>query len=110
VQRFFLDGLRNKVSRSQESWRGCQVEYLKGIDVRLIEFAVTVRMIESCDMTTPLQGTKLFAPAARAQLVHRPRLLERLQAIQLPGCKALVISAPAGSGKSTLVIQCLASQ
>ena len=67
-------------------------------------------MIESCDMTTALQGTKLFAPAARARLVHRPRLLERLRAIQSPGCKALLISAPAGSGKSTLVIQWLASQ
>jgi LuxR family transcriptional regulator, maltose regulon positive regulatory protein len=61
-------------------------------------------------MTTLLQRTKLFAPAARARLVHRPRLLERLQAIQSPGCKALLISAPAGSGKSTLVIQWLASQ
>jgi len=60
-------------------------------------------------MTTPLQRTKLFAPAARAQLVERPRLMERLNAIQSPACKAVLISAPAGSGKTTLVIQWLAS-
>lgn len=61
-------------------------------------------------MTTPLQKTKLFAPAARARLVARTRLLERLNAIQTPGYKAALISAPAGSGKTTLVIQWLVSQ
>ncbi|HSL45388.1 MAG TPA: LuxR C-terminal-related transcriptional regulator [Anaerolineales bacterium] len=61
-------------------------------------------------MTISLQRTKLFPPAARAQLVERPRLLERLNAIQSPGCKAVLISAPAGSGKTTLVSQWLAEQ
>lgn len=67
-------------------------------------------MIESSDMTTPLQRTKLFAPAARAQLVERPRLIERLNAVCSSGCKAALILASAGSGKSTLVIQWLATQ
>jgi LuxR family transcriptional regulator, maltose regulon positive regulatory protein len=61
-------------------------------------------------MTTPLQRTKLFAPAARARLVDRPRLMERLDAVYSPGSKAVIISAPAGSGKTTLANQWLASQ
>ncbi|HEX2979253.1 MAG TPA: AAA family ATPase, partial [Anaerolineaceae bacterium] len=56
-----------------------------------------------------LQRTKLFAPSARTRLVERPQLLERLNQIQSPGYKAALISAPAGSGKTTLVIQWLAS-
>jgi len=67
-------------------------------------------MIESKDMTTSLQRTKLFAPAARAKLVERPRLIERLNAVCSSGCKAALILASAGSGKSTLVIQWLATQ
>lgn len=48
-----------------------------------------------------LLTTKLYAPAPRAALVARPRLLARLDA-GLAG-KLTLISAPAGFGKTTLV-------
>ncbi|MGD8624706.1 MAG: LuxR C-terminal-related transcriptional regulator [Anaerolineae bacterium] len=49
----------------------------------------------------PLLQTKLYVPPRRAELVPRPRLIERLNA----GLdrKLTVISAPAGFGKTTLV-------
>jgi len=49
----------------------------------------------------PLLQTKLYAPPPRPELVSRPRLIERLNA----GfhCKMILISAPAGFGKTTLV-------
>lgn len=52
-------------------------------------------------MPQTLLATKLYFPPARPALVKRPRLVERLQA-GLRGPLTL-ISAPAGSGKSTLV-------
>lgn len=61
-------------------------------------------------MITPLQKTKLFVPTSRTRLVERPRLLGRLNEILKPGYKVALISAPAGSGKTTLVIQWLANQ
>jgi LuxR family maltose regulon positive regulatory protein len=48
-----------------------------------------------------LLATKLIVPPARAQLVLRPRLFERLEA-GLRG-KLTLIAAPAGFGKTTLV-------
>jgi LuxR family maltose regulon positive regulatory protein len=52
-------------------------------------------------MTTPLLTTKLYFPTARASLVARPRLVERLQAgLQGP---LTLLSAPAGSGKTMLL-------
>lgn len=52
-------------------------------------------------MTTPVLVTKLFIPSARADLVQRHALVERLN------CdldrKLTLISAPAGFGKTTLV-------
>jgi len=45
--------------------------------------------------------TKLFCPPARATLVSRPRLVERL-VLGLHGALVL-ISAPAGYGKTTLL-------
>jgi LuxR family maltose regulon positive regulatory protein len=53
----------------------------------------------------PLLKTKLYIPPARADLVERPRLLERLNAGL--GGKLTLISAPAGFGKTTLVTQWL---
>src|SRR5689334_11979629 len=47
-----------------------------------------------------LLATKLFVPSARANLVPRPRLFDRLQR-GLQG-KLTLISAPAGFGKTTL--------
>jgi LuxR family maltose regulon positive regulatory protein len=59
--------------------------------------------------TYPLLQTKLHTPPVRAELVTRPRLLERLNAglgqNQGAGCKLTLISAPAGFGKTTLVAE-----
>lgn len=52
-------------------------------------------------LTNLLLATKLSVPPARAQLVSRPRLFERLE-IGLKG-KLTLIAAPAGFGKTTLV-------
>jgi len=56
-------------------------------------------------MTTPLLTTKLFIPSTRPELVHRTRLIERLN----KGLhrKMTLISAPAGFGKTTLVTEWL---
>jgi LuxR family maltose regulon positive regulatory protein len=52
-------------------------------------------------LSSNLLATKLFVPPARATLVARPRLLDRLQH-GLQG-KLTLISAPAGFGKTTLL-------
>src|SRR5829696_3608316 len=49
----------------------------------------------------PLLLTKLSVPSARASLVSRPRLSERLE--EGLGGKLTLVSAPAGFGKSTLL-------
>jgi ATP/maltotriose-dependent transcriptional regulator MalT len=52
-------------------------------------------------VTTSLLATKLYFPAARLNLVSRPRLVARLQAgLQGP---LTLLSAPAGSGKTMLL-------
>ena len=51
--------------------------------------------------TPDLLATKLNVPPARAQLVVRPRLFERLE-VGLQG-KLTLIAAPAGFGKTTLL-------
>jgi LuxR family maltose regulon positive regulatory protein len=58
-------------------------------------------------MGTPLQKTKLYFPTVRPKLVERPRLLERLSAIRAEGCRLVLICAPAGSGKTTVMVQLL---
>jgi LuxR family maltose regulon positive regulatory protein len=50
-----------------------------------------------------LLATKLFIPPTRPELVHRPRLIERLNASARPNCKLTLISTPAGFGKTTLI-------
>jgi LuxR family maltose regulon positive regulatory protein len=50
-------------------------------------------------MTGPLVETKLFSPAPRPGMVARPRLDDRLS----HGGRLVLISAPAGFGKTTLV-------
>jgi LuxR family maltose regulon positive regulatory protein len=55
----------------------------------------------------PVRATKLRAPVARRQLVPRPRLTERLSNGPLP--RLILVSAPAGFGKTTLLTQALAS-
>ncbi len=54
--------------------------------------------------TVTLVGTKVTAPTPPVQLVRRSRLEDALSAgIGDPGVRVVVVSAPAGSGKSTLV-------
>lgn len=58
-------------------------------------------------MATPILATKLYIPALRSQVVARPRLIERLN----DGLtrKLTLVSASAGSGKTTLVSEWVAS-
>jgi LuxR family maltose regulon positive regulatory protein len=52
-------------------------------------------------MSAPLLMTKLYIPPARPELVTRPRLLEQLN--QGLASKLILVSAPAGFGKTTLL-------
>ncbi len=54
-------------------------------------------------MPTPVLATKLFVPALRAQVVPRPRLLERMRDGLGSGRRLTLVSAPAGFGKTTLL-------
>jgi len=53
------------------------------------------------EMAMPLLTTKLYVPRARAELVSRPRLTERLN--EGVTRKLTLVSAPAGFGKTTLL-------
>ncbi len=61
-------------------------------------------------MKFTIQKTKLYLPSPRAQLVDRPRLLQQLDKLRSPSHPVGLISAPAGSGKTTLVLQWLMKQ
>jgi LuxR family maltose regulon positive regulatory protein len=52
-------------------------------------------------MTTPLLQTKLFKPRPRPNLVRRPHIIEKLK--EGLARKLILVSAPAGYGKSTLL-------
>ena len=52
-------------------------------------------------MVNPLITTKLFIPTSPQRLVSRPRLIEKIN--QAAAQKLILISAPAGFGKTTLV-------
>ncbi len=52
--------------------------------------------------------TKLYIPPLRPDLVPRSGLIARLNQGLEPGCKLILVSAPAGFGKTTLVIEWLA--
>ena len=60
-------------------------------------------------MAVPLLTTKLYIPPLRPGLVSRPRLIERLNAALGQSrkrgfaCKLILICAPAGFGKTTLL-------
>lgn len=56
----------------------------------------------------PLLATKLFVPAIRPHLVERPRLLEKLD--QAVNSKLILVTAPAGYGKTTMVASWLAKR
>jgi len=60
------------------------------------------------DVLSPLLMTKLSPPPVRPRLVHRPRLIERLD--QGVYRKLTLVSAPAGFGKTTMVSEWLSSQ
>jgi LuxR family maltose regulon positive regulatory protein len=57
-------------------------------------------------MSTPVLATKLYIPPPRPNLVSRPRLNERLNAGLRR--KLILLSAPAGFGKTTLLSEWLA--
>ncbi|HVP21447.1 MAG TPA: LuxR C-terminal-related transcriptional regulator [Anaerolineaceae bacterium] len=59
-------------------------------------------------MPAPILATKLYIPPPRPKIVVRPRLIERLNEGFLPGRKLTLVSAPAGSGKTTLISEWLA--
>lgn len=59
-------------------------------------------------MNSPLLLTKLHLPSVRSPLVQRDRLMEKLN--QSMNCKLLLISAPAGFGKTTLLSEWLQSK
>ncbi len=56
-------------------------------------------------MPTTLMTTKFFPPPPRLQLVLRSRLIERLRLGLEQGRKLALVSAPAGFGKTTLVVE-----
>ncbi len=58
-------------------------------------------------MSTPLLETKLFLPRPRRGLVPRPRLRERLH--RGLASKLMLVSAPAGFGKTTLLVDWMAA-
>ncbi|NTV36183.1 MAG: helix-turn-helix transcriptional regulator, partial [Anaerolineaceae bacterium] len=64
-------------------------------------------------MAIPILATKLYIPQPRHNIVSRPRLIEQLGdgllPIQGPGRKLILISAPAGFGKTTLVSEWVAA-
>ncbi len=59
-------------------------------------------------MPTTILATKLYIPVPRPKVVLRPRLIERLNEGLPSGRKLMLISAPAGFGKTTLVSEWVA--
>jgi LuxR family maltose regulon positive regulatory protein len=55
----------------------------------------------------PVLGTKLHVPIPRRQLVPRPRLTDRLQADARSMPRLVLVAAPAGFGKTTVLTQWL---
>ena len=56
-------------------------------------------------MPTPVLATKLYFPAPRPQITSRPRLLKRLNDELGASRKLSLVCAPAGFGKTTLLIE-----
>ncbi len=59
-------------------------------------------------MTAPLLTTKLYIPPPRASRVARPHLLDRLDEGLRPGGRLILLSAPAGFGKTSLLAEWIA--
>ncbi|MBV9707924.1 MAG: hypothetical protein JO125_11020 [Chloroflexi bacterium] len=68
--------------------------------------ANSVQLTETHQQGDPLLSTKLYVPRLREHLVARSHLIERLS--QAMECALILISAPAGFGKTTLLAQWLA--
>lgn len=60
-------------------------------------------------MPTAILATKLYVPPPPPKAVPRPRLIERLNEGLTVGHKLVLVSAPAGFGKSTLVREWVAA-
>ena len=58
----------------------------------------------------PVVGAKVQVPSPRRQLVPRPRLVDRLRPVPGAMPRLVLIAAPAGFGKTTVMTQWLASQ
>ena len=56
-------------------------------------------------MSGDLLRTKLYVPRLRPLLVPRPHLIEKLNQGLQQGCKLTLVSAPAGFGKTTLIVE-----
>ena len=72
--------------------------------------AVSLRERRAYADRMPVLGTKLHVPSPRRQLVPRPRLTHRLalEAGSMP--RLVLISAPAGFGKTTVMTQWLTGE
>jgi LuxR family transcriptional regulator, maltose regulon positive regulatory protein len=57
----------------------------------------------------PVLGTKLHLPSPRRRLVQRARLTGELRADGGEGPRLVLVAAPAGFGKTTLLAQWLAA-
>lgn len=66
--------------------------------------------INKHSMSFPLLTTKLYIPHVPIALVERPRLVEKLNQGLVNAARLLLIAAPAGFGKSTLVAAWLRTQ
>lgn len=60
-------------------------------------------------MSDPLLNTKLIIPPIHSGFIFRPRLVDHLQDSANHGVRLILISAPAGAGKSTLASEWAAS-
>ena len=72
----------------------------------------TATQTGSPDTVSPdlVLATKLHRPRPRADLAARPRLVARLDTALAAGCRLILLSAPAGYGKTTLLVEWLAGQ
>ena len=59
--------------------------------------------IDNVCVSETLLQTKLHMPPLRPNVASRPRLVKRLNAGIDQGCRLILVSAPAGFGKTTLV-------
>ncbi len=107
------EGTKRRCFRFDRLRAGAQhiVRHDSGIDGRKTEHESdaggrTAKMISGLP-TDPLLASKLHAPRPRPHLVHRPRLLQRLQ--QGLEQTLILLSAPVGFGKSTLLADWLTS-